>query len=94
MKKIVQLKDVEVGKCYKKDGMAIRIDLLDCDAEPVGAAVQSFSGHVEIWSNTDFLPLLYADDKVIEISKEAFEEKLEAAQKEFVKICNQIKKQL
>lgn len=93
MSKIVKFKDLEIGKYYRHGASCVRVDDRDAFEELVGVQVINFKNHSEIWNDTDLISYYMTDDEFEEITKEEFEQKLQEAQEEFVKICNRVKNQ-
>lgn len=82
--------EFKLGKYYQSGNSYIRVDTYDSDLEPVGVEISFFKDHVNVTNNADLF--YFKLDKISkEITKEEFEEKLEQAHTEFIKLTNEIK---
>lgn len=87
----IELKNVKVGKYYADKSNAVRVDGFDQFGDPEGVAVAFFENYFSVIRNTDLFFYFEIGNRMKEISKEEFEQKLQQAQEHFLELYKTIK---
>lgn len=88
---MIKKEDVKTGKYYADDTSVMIINAIDEDGDPEGVLVHFFEDYISV-SRVLLIDFMFDEkNKVREISREEFEEKLKEAQKHFETLMNDIK---
>lgn len=85
---MTRIENVEQGKYYAEKNTALRVDGFDHFGNPIGLSVVAFDGCVDIYQDTDLDFYFLEDNRMKEITRAEFEERLKEAQKRFTKMIN------
>lgn len=89
---IKKVEDLEVGKYYQKEEILFMKITGGAGEDKTGTAIYFLDDMVVITDN--FTPFNLAEDEVMyrEITREKFEQKLQATQDRFIEMSNKVKK--
>lgn len=87
----IELKNVKVGKYYADKSSAVRVDKFDSFGEPEGVAVNFFEDYFSVCIKTDLYHFFDGVNRMREITKEEFEQKLQVAQEHLSEMYKTIK---
>lgn len=85
------LKNVKVGKYYADKSSVVRVDEFDGFVEPEGVAVTFFDDYFSVRVKTDLYHFFDGVNRMKEITKEEFEQKLQQAQEHLLEMYKTIK---